>query len=173
MVTKLSGNFSKLQRRYDRLKKDMLTRDDLFLNQPPQPDKWSALQVVYHLYLSETLSVSYLAKKISSGPHPSTGMGETLRYLLLKYVLATPLKFKAPRAVGENLPDNLEKIALFKDYDETRENLRTMLDSFPADRLNEAIYKHPKVGYLNMEQTVGFLYAHFIHHEKQIRHIIS
>lgn len=169
----LVRQYQNLQSRYESLKNDLMPLEEELLNHHRKPGKWSPLQIIYHLQLSESLTIDSIRKKMAAERRPATGLKHALRYRLMHWVLASPLKYKAPAAVGENLPDNLQKNVLFADYDEVRASLKAMLDSFPSGRMKDEIFRHPKVGYLNISQSVGFLEDHFIHHEKQIRSIIS
>lgn len=169
MVEVLSQKFNQLQESYLGVKEHLMPLDESLLNQSPAPGKWSVLQIFCHLQQSEFLSVRYLNKKISDGPYPTTGLRESFRAKLLVWVLASPLKFQAPAAVRENIPDILVKNDLFQAFEDNRENMKAFLNDFPATRMNEAIYKHPRIGYINMSQALDFLLAHFVHHEKQIR----
>lgn len=173
MESVLEDKFKRLQDQLEPLKSMIMATDDSRLNHSPVPGKWSALQIMWHLQQSEYLSVNYLNKKLSGGPYPLTNSKTRARILLLKWALASPLKFQAPAAVRENMPEILDKNDLFTAYDNNRRDLAAILDTFPKSRMKEAIYKHPRVGYINIRQTLDFLYWHFIHHEKQIRSILN
>ncbi len=171
MVQVLAQKFDQLQDSYLRIRDHLMPLDEEYLNHSPSPGKWSPLQIFCHLQQSEFLSVRYLKKKIPEGSYPATGLRESFLSKILGWALASPLKFKAPAAVSENIPDILNKNDLFRNFEENREEMKTLLQNFPAARMNEAIYKHPRIGYINMSQALDFLLAHFTHHEKQIRNL--
>jgi hypothetical protein len=137
------------------------------LNAAPAPGKWSPLQVVYHLYLSERLALKYMTFKWKEKEKVGfAGMKEKIRLRLLKLVLASPLKFKAPAPVAE-IPKTLE-YSLLSDWEVLRRETAEFLEKFDEENLNIRIFKHPFIGRIAILQTLDFYHAHFKHHETQI-----
>lgn len=81
--------------------------------------------------------------------------------------LKLPLKFKAPKIVS-SVPENISLDSLKSDYDKNTVSFKQLLQNFPNELMGKLIFKHPIVGLLTIEQTVGFLAEHYLHHERQM-----
>jgi uncharacterized damage-inducible protein DinB len=169
----LASKYGRLAKEYERLKDMIYPYQNDVLNENPAEGKWSALQIMTHLQQSEQLSLQYLRKKMQDETLRPTGFREAFRTKLLEWVFKTPMKFKAPAAVRINIPEFVEKSSLIATYDQTRSELEEFLSSFPEKKIPLAIYKHPRIGYINMSQTLDFLIAHFNHHTKQVHTILT
>lgn len=147
--------------------------DDI-LNRKPANGGWSALQTIHHLILTEELSLAYLKKKLGFNPElEPAGFGERWRGFLLWFSLSVPIKFKAPKNVGDdNLPDRSTRAEARARWQKIRADWTDFLSQMPDNLLNKAIYKHPRVGRLGWPQTMAFLEVHFKRHLKQIRRAI-
>lgn len=142
---------------------------DSELNRRPRPDAWSAAQALEHVLLSESLSVGYLRKKMQAGPAlPKAGPASALKLLALRAFLASPLRARAPK-VSASVPDQSKFDDLRTRWDATRSDLKGLLDGFPPELLGRLVFRHPFVGMLTLPQMLGFLQAHFDHHERQVR----
>lgn len=173
MLPVLHRKYAPIKSSYHSLKANLLKEDEERLNISPAPGKWSVLQIMTHLEYSETISLQFLKKKMNVDDLPVTGSREAFRSLLLRWALLLPLKFKAPEVVRINIPDHVKSEELFKKFDSTRMAMEEFLSDFPSDKLNLAIFKHPRIGYINIIQTLDFIQAHFKHHENQIRSILK
>jgi hypothetical protein len=138
------------------------------LNYKPEPGKWSSVQILNHLCISETSSLMYMSKKVPDIDNQfRTGFKQQYRSFLLKFFLATPLKFKAPGGFGD-MPDDLVYEDVKNDYLETRRGIEEIMRKISEANLNRAIMKHPRIGRINAVQTLDFFHSHFNHHRKQI-----
>jgi hypothetical protein len=173
MLPELKRKHTRLKSSYDFLKVKLIEENDQKLNITPAPEKWSVLQIMTHLHLSESLTLQYLEKKMQAENLPVTGIREAIRSLSLRLAFSLPLKFEAPEVVRVNIPDQVNTKALFDKYDSTRTDLEEFLSDFPENKLNLAIFRHPRIGYINIIQTLDFLQVHFQHHEKQINSILK
>lgn len=164
-----------LQRAFERLESSraaLLARagqhDAEALDRPPRPGAWSAGQVLQHLLASETLTLGYIQKKMQAGTSlPRAGVVSRLRLLALRAALASPLRFRAPRATAA-VAERVDLAALCAQWDETRAGWRRLLDRFPPELRGKAVFRHPFVGLLGIEDTLGFLQAHLDHHARQV-----
>lgn len=148
---------------------------DARLNANASNGGWSAIQTMHHLILAEELSLSYVRKKLSFNPAlPAPGLGSRLRVFLLWFYLNLPIKFKAPKIVGdENLPG-------FSSLEETRERwsrvreewTRFILD-MPGDVAGKVVYRHPVVGRLSWAGNLLFFHYHFDRHRRQIERVLN
>ena len=142
----------------------------------PSPGAWSPVQVLQHLILTESSSLKYLQKKISSGLQhipPATWL-TAARVLAFRLYIALPLKTKAPRAMGEeHFPevDTFSEVA--QAYRKTRHELRSFLESLPEEAFALEIFRHPVAGKLTLGGLVTFFVLHFERHERQIRRQLS
>lgn len=170
---------SRLQRQFEQME---AVRESIFemlkfyspeqLAFKPAPDKWSVIQVLQHLLISEQGTYRYLTRKNQAESLPAAGWGAGGRSLLLNLVLKSPLRFKAP----ENLPQpegDLPFDVLMREWQVVREALRGFAQTFPPERLKSAIFRHPFAGYFNLSQTFKFIDKHVRHHRRQIRRILD
>jgi uncharacterized damage-inducible protein DinB len=143
------------------------------INKHPE-GKWSITQIISHLIASEQLSVNYLNKKILGiDAAPKTGMIEELKMIVLKISQRLPFKFKAPKVLAENTPifENIEQLTVT--WNQTRADLKTVLEKFQDNQINRKVYKHPIAGMLNIEQALKFFREHIIHHTPQVKNLLK
>jgi len=139
------------------------------LNEQPDEDSWSVFQVMYHLILSEHYSHQYVQKKLSFNPElKKAGFVSELRRMVLNMYLAAPLKFNAPTAVRDNLPEHATFWEIAKKWKDQRVLLRDYLQQLPEDFYDKEIYKHPFAGRLSLDGMLAFFQRHFQRHRKQI-----
>ena len=60
------------------------------------------------------------------------------------------------------------KEELLKSWEETRQELKSFLESIEEKNIHKKIFKHPIGGMLNVIQGVAFLREHLLHHKPQI-----
>ena len=170
---------SRLQRQFEQMEAvresvfDMLkfySPDQLAFK--PAPDKWSVIQVLQHLLISEQGTYQYLTRKNQAESLPDAGWGAGVRSRLLKVGLLSPLRFKVPKQLTQP-PGGQPFEVLMRDWREVREALREFAAALPRERLKSAIFRHPFVGYLTLSQTFDFIDKHVRHHRRQIRRILN
>jgi uncharacterized damage-inducible protein DinB len=174
MHTKLQHLFEKIEsqrRRVLDLLKNLPTEQ---LNQKPSPEKWSASEVLSHLISAERLSIGYIKKKIQGVEKISdTGLVEEAKMTLLKVSQRiSGLKFKAPKYVVENTSFYSDLPSLEKEWQQTRNELKQILETISERHLNRKIYKHAVVGYLNIQHAIIFFGEHVTHHTPQLKKLI-
>lgn len=168
---------NKLTRLYESRQK-LLSKLEKFtseqLNHQPDNKEWSIAQVLHHLYLVERLSLNYMTEKSSEIDELSrTGFKERWRSFLLKLALKLPLKFKAPSTVKESIPDRVDIEKLKTDWETTYKEFKTFIAEFPTSAYHAKIFRHPRVGKINIFQTLSFIQDHFDHHLPQINRLLS
>ena len=138
-------------------------------NQNNKPEgAWSPLQVLYHLYISETGTARYLNKKILAEDVPTSGIKSAIATRLLQRALRNnKKKYRAPKGVGD-VPDEPNFDKLKSDYFKARKELRDVLGRFDEKMSKKAYFKHPRAGRMNIHQTLSFLEDHFERHKNQI-----
>lgn len=140
------------------------------LNENPDENSWSVVQVLSHLYLAEKASFAYIKKKVQySDGLSQTDLGAKARSLLLKFYLKTPFKFKAPKMVDTAGEEAMNYWELARNYDQLRKDLLVFLEGeLPEELLNKQLYKHPVAGRTDLMGMLGFFDQHFQRHKKQI-----
>jgi len=137
--------------------------------------KWSINQIIAHLITAENLSIQYLNKKILGiNEVKDSGFVEELKMVLLVASQRMPLlKFKAPKFVVERTPGETEINKLADEWDKTRAELKNILDHLPDQYLNRKIYKHVRVGMLNIQHALKFFHEHIAHHTPQVKYLLK
>jgi hypothetical protein len=150
---------------------EMAPFGDEALNHKPANGGWSALQTMQHLILTEELSLAYVKKKLSFNPElESAGFGAHWRGFLLWLSLSAPIKFKAPKNVGdEHLPDFSTIADTRARWEKIRADWTEFFAQMPENLADKALYKHPRAGRLGWPQMLAFFETHFGRHLKQAR----
>ena len=173
MDSKLEPLFNKLENSRLQLFAKLEKKEESELNFHPGKDEWSILQVMHHLMISEHLSIGYINKKLTYRTNiKKSGFGAAIRLFILKVILRLPFRYKAPKIVSE-LPDNSDSNQVKGQWDQTRKELRELLDNLPEEFLNKDIFKHGFAGKMNIFQALCFMNEHFRHHLKQVDRIMK
>jgi hypothetical protein len=172
MEKELDIKFTKLENSRLQLLELLNRADKNKLSISPAPNRWSVAQVIHHLNTAESLSTIYVSKKMKDVNNIKiTGAMEWFKLLLVKLAFVLPFKYKAPAILGDMPPDvNYDDI--INKWEETRKNLRALLNSIPKELLRKNIFKQPAAGRLNIYQMIDFMQAHFNRHKKQIDNLI-
>jgi len=135
--------------------------------------KWSIQQILSHLMTAEKLSLQYLNKKVQGiNQAENTGLIEELKMVGLKLSQRLPFKFRAPKGLHEITPTlDLEQLEL--QWGQQRQELKKFLEQIKDDQINKKIYRHVRVGLLNIQQTLTFFREHHIHHLPQIKKLMQ
>ncbi|MBC8084096.1 MAG: DinB family protein [Hymenobacter sp.] len=143
-------------------------------HQAPAAGQWSAAQVVHHLLIAETGINHYIEKKLRGTEElQKAGLSHRLKSLLLRVLLRVPgFRFKAPPRLKELTPDQVAPLPqLRQEWDAGRRCLERILNEYPDQLLNRAIFKHPRSGMLTIYQTLDFMVDHILHHQRQLERI--
>ena len=170
MEPNLQKEFNLLQKELRVLLEEMKAHSNAVLNKKPAPDKWSTLQVLYHLQISEEGSLKYIKKKLSFNPElENVDFRSKIREKGINIYLGLPIKFKAPPQVSDDaLPETSEFWTLATKWRDQREELGAFLETIPKDLVNKQIYKHPAAGRMSLLGMLKFFRAHTKRHKKQI-----
>jgi len=143
------------------------------LSLKPAKDKWSINEILTHLVTSEQLTIRYLKKKsLGVDQLRNSGVGEKIRYAILKISQRLPLKYNAPKHVLLNTPEPLPFSQLPVIWSATRRDLEVFLDSIAEENVNKLIYKHPVAGRFDVVQCLMFMREHYLHHLPQIKRLL-
>jgi uncharacterized damage-inducible protein DinB len=136
--------------------------------------KWSTSQILAHIITAEQLSINYVKKKIQGiNETTDTGIVEELKMWTLVISQRLPIKFKAPKMVVEKTPPFETSAQIEQAWGQTRKDLHELLNQFNDTHLRRKIYKHPVAGKLNIQQTLRFFGEHIIHHQPQIKKLLT
>ncbi|WP_114778975.1 DinB family protein [Botryobacter ruber] len=171
MNLKLEARYLQLEKSRNKLLNELSKLDDTLLNTAPEPGKWSINQIVAHLVLTDEVTVNYIQRKMQQPEKLQTStLTNTIKSLLLKFVLKSWIKFKAPAVVAA-VPETASLPALSKQWDSIRFRLEDVLTELPEAALDKCPFKHPAAGPLTILQTLTFLQDHFHHHQQQIQQL--
>ena len=173
MKEKIFKARSRYDEQVDKLLEEVSMQREESLNRQPG-NGWSALQTIHHLILVEANSLAYVQKKLSYHPALArAGAGGHWRSFLLWAGLNIPLKFKAPRSVGdEQLPKTSSLSEIRENWQRTRDAWQDFLDQLPYEQADKAVYRHPRAGRLSWIQMFDFFRYHLQRHRLQIRRAI-
>jgi len=137
---------------------------------------WSIIQVLSHLNMAELGSIMYMKKKMKAGNNlPDYAVLNKIRFMFLKGLLQSSLKWKAPKPVanpkGDYTYNEIKEVWI-----KTRTIMEKYIKEYPGELLSKAVYKHPFAGRLDLEAAIdSFIYhqRHHIHQIKRIRKKIS
>jgi hypothetical protein len=52
-----------------------------------------------------------------------------------------------------------------------RRDLEQVLHEFPGTKLNHTVFRHPRAGWLTINQTLTSVLDHILHHQQQLQRI--
>ncbi len=134
------------------------------------PNKWSINEIISHLIAAEKLSLQYINKKMLGIEQATdTGAYEELKMILLQASQRLPLKFKAPKKVVEGTLPEKDIAKLIEQWNTVRQELKQILEKFEDHHIKRGVYRHVRVGMLNIQHAVKFFGEHVTHHTPQIR----
>lgn len=170
-MASIQDQLDELDHSLHRLLEVMKEYTDAELNRPPAAGKWSPLQTMHHIMLSEKLSHGYLKKKAQADATSmkKVGLLSALRRQLLGLYLWAPLRFKAPEMVSDSrLPEEGSFWALAREWRNNRKDLRDFLDQLPREYFRRQLYRHPFAGRMSVSGMLFFFQKHFDRHRRQI-----
>lgn len=173
MHPRLQAGFERLEASRARVLAGLAGFDSATLNRSPVPGRWSALQVLHHVVTAEALTASYVRKKAQAGGSlPRSGLPSRLRLLALRAALASPFRIRAPAATA-SVPATSDLPAVEVRWVEVRRELCALLEALPAEAAGRTVFRHPLVGLMGIEDTLGFLQAHLDHHARQVTRALT
>jgi hypothetical protein len=97
----LLSKYSSLENNRLKLMADLAPIDDHILSYKPSSDKWSIVQILFHLHSAEARSIGYVKKKMQAGESLNkTGLLAAARFTYMKWMLRSGVKWKAPAILG-------------------------------------------------------------------------
>lgn len=176
MKEKTLNKLRELDAKLEQLHVDLAIFSEDELNQRPQPEVWSALDIIHHLKMSEGLSLEYLRKKLSTGPEglSKAGLKAKMRVLALSTFMRSNRKRKAPEVVNESaFPERSHLGELMDEWRTQRKELRVFLENQSEDVFALEAYRHPFAGRMSLLGMLQFFDSHFDRHRRQIRRTLG
>ena len=141
------------------------------LARAPGPDEWSVAQVFLHLAIAEEMAAAYIARKRGFGGARRATVLSALRFRALRLAFVLPIKFKAPKGLGELPRIGFE--AAHDRWERAGRALQELLLSVPEREVGLELFKHPAAGKLDLVQGVRSMTIHFDRHTKQVKRILQ
>lgn len=146
------------------------------LNQALDVGKWSVLQHLEHLYLSESASLAYINKKKQ---YPET---------LIEVDHRADQAVEAIRAYMNNpnppipavAPEHVTPVAAIYEFSEIsekwsklRKEMKDVMFDLGEDMMTKDLYRHPFAGKMGLYHAIEFFDIHFNHHMKAINKFLN
>ncbi len=175
MNNKIESQLNHIDAQLEMLLSDLKQYSEEDLNRKPSSNAWSAIQLMHHLILAETLSLKYVQKKLSFNPPlKPIGIGTKFRLLLYRIYNVLPVKFKAPEGIsGTNLPAYATFVETAEKWRTQRQQLRQYLSTLSADYFQKEIYKHPFAGRMSLQGMLFTFEGHMERHRKQFKKLLA
>lgn len=175
MDKKTKIHLKNLDQKLTLLLRDLKNYTDAKLNEQPNPNEWSVLQIMQHLMQAESGSISYVKKKLSFEPElAKAGVLSSFRSVFLNMALSSPIKIKAPAQIsGDSLLTDLTFWEVAKQWKTQRKELVTYLENLPEDFYTKDLYKHPLSGKMTLSSMLSFFNKHVDRHTRQIKRTLK
>lgn len=172
---KIQQRLDALEQRTSQLFNDLNDIPTEVLIRRPEPNSWSTLEALNHIYLGEKLSLQYVKFKLSKPETiPPRRPDAWLRTLVLKWILYSPIKFKSPPQINmRNDQPVLDLSELKAEWSALRVELRDILEQHEVHYRKRLPYKQPYAGRMTLNQMLIFFEDHLAHHSRQIRRILG
>lgn len=144
---------------------------DTDLQKETSQSKWSAVQVLNHLYMTEKGTLNFLEKSQNQpeGLH-KVNLKNRMRAFLLQRFLKSKKKAKAPAKLPDPKNDtSLEELK--SKFDRLHHQHQEFLDKLPSNIFGKTVFRHPVVGWMEINDVYKFLANHWVHHRHQLERI--
>jgi hypothetical protein len=170
MLPALGRRFEKLEWQKGKLLAELTQWPASRLCFRPNPEGWSALEVLDHLIKVEKGILDAVREQLAGGS-PITFTNRAGAWLVIS-VMHSPLRVRVPDKVRFVLPQTENDLAeLAANWCEIRQQLGNLLKSLPPSHLRCGLFQHPVSGWMNIGSTLAFLSAHLHHHGYQLKRL--
>jgi DinB superfamily len=174
MNKRAQTQYDKLEEQRNTLLAPLRSVSNQTLLTPPAPGKWSALQILSHVYTSEKMSLQYIKKKSQGISSAGTaGVKQAVLMVVLTISQRIPMRYRAPKMVVESTPAFQSLAELEAAWSLLRLEMKSMLENLPDSHLRKLVYKHPVAGRLSFLQAMVFFGEHMRHHAPQLKRSIK
>ena len=162
-------SFKIINKDLDDLLRKLSVYTDEDLNKKINKNKWSIGENLYHLWLTEFITIRYIKKK-TSYPDSLVNVSFVSKFKmkLLELIFFTGLKMKAPKITYDSMPKNIEIKKLKETWIKSRKSFEKLVNALDQSILKKGILRHPIAGRIDIHMTLKFIKMHFNHHRKII-----
>ncbi|QQS36207.1 MAG: DinB family protein [Ignavibacteriales bacterium] len=172
----MNNQLEKKFHRLEELRSDIIS---LFTNSPkglmnvkPFENKWSPLQILYHIIRAEQATIIALKRSIKDYQlKEEMGFFSPLRTIQLKFLFGLPKKIKAPKGI-DNIPDSSDYDELIKKWESLRKDMKEFFQSIPPDAITKNLFSTWYSNKMNIHHITEFLILHSERHYRQIKKLI-
>lgn len=145
--------------------------DPDLLRRRPVPGSWCVLEVVEHLVLTERSVLRGLFETRLLEARPRTARNRILRWIV-RGVLRFGIPVKAPsRSMLPGGEVDLPELRAM--WEENHRRLREFLTGLDAERVGDAVFRHPVAGPLQPAAAVDLMAVHLDRHRGQIDRLLA
>ena len=165
----INDHFEIINKNLEDLFKQLSKHPNEKLNVKVYKNKWSIAEHLYHVWLTEFITIQYIKKK-TSYPESLVNVSfvSKLRMKLLELIFFSGIKMKAPKITYDSMPQNIEIKELRETWLKSRKSFKKLVDTLDESILEKGILRHPSAGRINLNMTLKFINMHFQHHRKII-----
>ena len=148
-----------------------VNQDYIYLHS--KPNKWSVVQIIEHLRIAEKQTLKGIKHSLetrTSFKFATFRSDLALWITILAFKIG--IKFKAPKFVAD-IKEHPDLEHLISDWQQTRTEIRKIIENLPIEMVNKIIFKHPVIGLMSMRHVLDFQAAHFQVHRKQVLAILN
>ena len=108
------------------------------LNKKMNKNKWSIAENLYHLWLTEFITIKYIKKK-TSYPESLVNVSyfSKIKMKLLELIFFTGVKMKAPKITYDSMPQNIEIKKLRETWIKSRKSFQELVNSLDKSILKK------------------------------------
>ena len=167
-------SFKIINKDLDDLLRKLSVYTDEDLNKKTNKNKWSIAENLYHLWLTELITIKYIKKK-TSYPKSLVNVSYVSKFKmkLLELIFFTGVKMKAPKITYDSMPKNIEIKKLRETWIKSRKSFEELVNTLDESILKKGILRHPIAGRIDINMTLQFIKMHFHHHRKIIAKLES
>jgi hypothetical protein len=134
----------------------------------PDPDAWSAAEVLDHLVRSER-GILTVAERGLAAPH-RRGVRDRVGVWFLDRVFRSDRRVRVPASAAAVVrPDRgADLAAVRREWDAARRDLARFLAPLVPGQLTVGVFRHPVAGWMRVPDVLRFFWVHAHHHGVQL-----
>jgi DinB superfamily len=137
----------------------------------PRPDKWSILEIVEHLVLSERV-VFGPADALEQRTPRERSLRNRALYWMVMFILRFDIPVKVPSAAL--LPEGTRSVgSLWAQWEASHAALRRWVEASDTRVRRHALFSHPVAGPMTMADTLRMLDVHLDRHIRQVEALVG
>lgn len=152
----------------------METRKDIFTRVAKErdtgialgPGEWSIAELIEHLVLAERGIIASIEK--ATKPKDPSSIIQKIRWMMVSFILSNGIKVSV--STERVMPTKqLPLESLLSEWNELREKLHSLLDTFTPEKLNAYAFTHKRAGALSTLEALKFINLHLTYHEIRLK----